>query len=106
MGPQISALQQQIIDVSNSEEYAVNYTAKPQLALVIPQQLPNFSKPMQRFLKRAKDVVISGGALLVLSPVMLVIAALVKRDGGPAFFGHTRLGKNGESFRCLKFRSM
>jgi undecaprenyl-phosphate galactose phosphotransferase len=37
---------------------------------------------------------------------MLVLAALVKRDGGPAFFGHTRIGQNGQPFKCYKFRSM
>jgi undecaprenyl-phosphate galactose phosphotransferase len=61
---------------------------------------------LQRFGKRAMDVVASGTALLLLSPVMLTIAVLVKRDGGPCLFGHGRLGKNGETFKCLKFRSM
>lgn len=47
---------------------------------------------------------------LVLAPVLflpiLVLALLVKRDGGPAFFGHKRVGKDGKEFRCLKLRTM
>ena len=45
--------------------------------------------------------------LLLLSPILLVIAALVWRtDGAPILFGHYRVGLNGRLFRCLKFRTM
>jgi Undecaprenyl-phosphate galactose phosphotransferase WbaP len=45
--------------------------------------------------------------LLLLSPVMLCLAAMIaKRDGAPVLFGHYRVGKDGRLFRCLKFRSM
>lgn len=57
--------------------------------------------------KRAMDVVLSAVALLVLSPVFLVVAAAIKLDdGGPVFFRQTRTGTNGEPFHMLKFRSM
>jgi len=56
--------------------------------------------------KRALDILLSGSALLVLLPVFLAIWIAVRRDGGPAFFGHDRIGRNGRSFPCLKFRSM
>jgi exopolysaccharide production protein ExoY len=36
----------------------------------------------------------------------MLIAALVRRDGGPAVFGHRRIGADGRTFRCWKFRSM
>ena len=58
------------------------------------------------FLKRLFDIVISLVAVLMLAPVFLVIAALVKRDGGPVFFRQTRIGLNGREFKMLKFRSM
>ena len=46
-------------------------------------------------------------ALIVfLAPLMAVVALLVKLDGGPAVFGHRRVGADGRSFRCWKFRSM
>ncbi len=45
-------------------------------------------------------------ALLALSPVFLVLCFMVKRDGGPAFYGQKRIGRNGATFKCWKFRSM
>lgn len=56
--------------------------------------------------KRTLDVVASAAALLVLAPVFLVIAALIKLDGGPVFFMQTRVGRHGQTFRMFKFRSM
>lgn len=57
--------------------------------------------------KRVLDLV-GGLILLVLaSPLMLAIALLVKMSSsGPVFFAHRRLGRNGEEFQCLKFRTM
>lgn len=56
--------------------------------------------------KRAFDAVAALALLVLLSPLMILVALLVKRDGGPCLFGHTRVGVNGRKFRCLKFRSM
>jgi lipopolysaccharide/colanic/teichoic acid biosynthesis glycosyltransferase len=57
--------------------------------------------------KRAMDVAGSAAAILLFSPVFLVIAAAIKwTSDGPAFFRQERLGYNGKSFTCLKFRSM
>ncbi|HET8778617.1 MAG TPA: sugar transferase [Agromyces sp.] len=57
--------------------------------------------------KRAFDLVVSFLALVVLSPVFLVIAILVRSDSpGPAFYLQERVGLNGKRFRMLKFRSM
>jgi Undecaprenyl-phosphate galactose phosphotransferase WbaP len=61
---------------------------------------------MPRYIKRSFDVVVASCALLVLSPLLLTVALIVKKDGGPALFGHKRLGYKGNSFPCLKFRSM
>ncbi len=63
-------------------------------------------QPLPRLTKRAFDVLVSGGALALLSPLMLGVAWLVRRDGGRAFYGHARIGKDGRVFSCLKFRSM
>jgi exopolysaccharide biosynthesis polyprenyl glycosylphosphotransferase len=58
-------------------------------------------------LKRAFDFFVSGIALLILSPLFLVIALFVKLDDrGPALFSQERVGRNGETFRMYKFRSM
>lgn len=58
------------------------------------------------FLKRLFDILVSLAALVFLSPVYLVIAGLVKMDGGPVFFRQTRYGLHGRAFLMLKFRSM
>ncbi len=60
-----------------------------------------------QFVKRAFDICVSAGILLVLSVPLLVVMALIKiTSPGPLFFSHERIGKNGEPFRMLKFRSM
>ncbi|HTH17763.1 MAG TPA: exopolysaccharide biosynthesis polyprenyl glycosylphosphotransferase [Magnetospirillum sp.] len=56
--------------------------------------------------KRLFDVVAASSLLVLLAPLMLVLAAMVRIDGGPALFGHNRVGRGGRSFRCLKFRTM
>ena len=54
----------------------------------------NLAKISSRFIKRVFDLF---GSLLI---------SKVKKDGGPAIYGHERIGKNGKPFKCLKFRSM
>jgi len=57
--------------------------------------------------KRVMDLVLAGTALLVLSPLLAIIAALIRLDSpGPAIIGQWRLGARGRMFRCYKFRSM
>ncbi len=57
--------------------------------------------------KRAMDIVLASLALVLLSPLFLVIAALIKCEGGgPVFFLQRRYGFNQEPFRICKFRSM
>jgi lipopolysaccharide/colanic/teichoic acid biosynthesis glycosyltransferase len=56
--------------------------------------------------KRLVDIAGSLAAITVLSPLLLVVAALVKIDGGPAVFVQTRVGRHGRVFRMFKFRSM
>jgi exopolysaccharide biosynthesis polyprenyl glycosylphosphotransferase len=58
-------------------------------------------------LKRAIDVVLSAVGLVLLTPVMIVIAALIRLDSsGPALFKQLRAGRHGEPFRFVKFRTM
>lgn len=62
--------------------------------------------PEYLIIKRAFDILVSGIALIILSPLMIVIAILIRRDGGTAFYRQKRLTKNGKEFYVLKFRSM
>ena len=59
-------------------------------------------------LKRQFDIIASFFGLLLLWPVLLVTAVLIKikMPGGPAFFCQKRVGKDGKLFTCHKFRSM
>lgn len=63
-------------------------------------------KPIYPRVKRVLDVIVSVMALLVIWPIMLIIAIVVKSDGGPAFFAQSRVGRNGRLFKVYKFRSM
>lgn len=56
--------------------------------------------------KRTLDLVLVLVALPIIVPLMAVLAACVMMDGGKPFFGHSRIGRNGKSFRCWKLRSM
>lgn len=68
---------------------------------------PPKSKPVYEFFKRFFDIVLCAFALIVLSPLFLVIAILIKcEDGGPVFFKQTRLTKGRKEFGMYKFRSM
>jgi len=59
-----------------------------------------------RIVKRALDLLFSGLALILFSPLFLAIAIAVKTDGGPVFYKQDRLTLNGKVFKILKFRSM
>ena len=61
----------------------------------------------RRIMKRTTDLVLTSIGLVVASPLLLAIAAAVKiQDGGPVIFRQTRVGRGGEPFTMLKFRSM
>ncbi len=64
-------------------------------------------KLYQKYIKRLLDILLSGGALLVLWPVLAVLAVLVRTKlGSPVFFCQERPGKNEKIFKLYKFRSM
>jgi exopolysaccharide biosynthesis polyprenyl glycosylphosphotransferase len=64
-------------------------------------------KKTSLMIKRVMDVVGGGAALLVLSPLFLILAAIIKLTSkGPIFFRQPRVGQYGERFVFLKFRSM
>ena len=61
----------------------------------------------EKYIKRLLDVILSGGALIVLSPVLLVTAVLVRTKlGSPVIFCQERPGKDEKIFKLYKFRSM
>ena len=66
------------------------------------------SKPFYLLCKRMTDFVLALVGLILLSPVFLIVAFLIKWDDpkGTVFFSQERVGKDGELFRMYKFRSM
>lgn len=61
----------------------------------------------QRVAKRLLDVFVSGALIVLMSPVMALVAMLVKMDSsGPVLFKQERVGMGGDAFKMLKFRSM
>lgn len=58
-------------------------------------------------LKRVFDIIFSTVALIILSPLLLVVAIAIKLDSpGPVFYSSERIGKRGRVFHCTKFRTM
>ncbi len=73
--------------------------------------LLNKDKIRSRFvyhgMKRLFDIVAAACGIVILSPLMIVIAVLIKvEDHGPIFYKQVRVGKNGKTFKMYKFRSM
>ena len=66
-------------------------------------------RPTPEFLlvKRVFDIVSSSLVLILASPILLIVSILIKaEDKGPVFYRQTRLTKDGEEFKLIKFRSM
>ncbi len=68
----------------------------------------NQLSPMGSIIKRGMDITLSAIALILLSPIMLMVSLMLKIEGqgGSVFYGGERVGRNGKSFKCWKFRSM
>ena len=66
----------------------------------------NYYKPSHIFLKRTLDIFGALIGLLICGLVGIVLAPIIRKDGGPAIFVQKRVGKNGRIFKFYKFRSM
>ena len=66
----------------------------------------NLAKFSSRAMKRLFDILCSLCIIAVLSPLLIYISIKVRKDGGSSIYGHSRIGRNGKPFKCLKFRSM
>lgn len=108
-----------IIDKCTSLEKSVKLTSE--LFNIVPEKIktdtysgipvvdlsPKVNKNLNYFYKRTFDYGAAFAGILILSPLFLVIAALVKLSSkGEVFFSQVRIGKNGEPFKFYKFRSM
>lgn len=90
-------------DVAVEEEYQIRKVAETENEVKVQRK----SKLGYRVIKRAFDIVSTLFALILLSPVFLIVSILIKTDDkGPVIFKHNRVGKNGKVFSVYKFRSM
>ena len=61
----------------------------------------------QHVVKRLVDIVCSGVGLIIISPVLLIVAILIRiKLGSPILFTQDRVGKDGRIFKMIKFRTM
>ena len=74
-----------------------------QIDLLAAANDPNLSCGIS---KRVFDLIMGVAITIALSPVFLIVAAVVAAGGGPVFYSQNRIGKDGKPFRCFKFRSM
>lgn len=75
--------------------------------MIETQTVPHKKRFYERFIKRPQDFLCSLLAIIVLSPVMLITAILVRvKLGSPVIFKQDRPGLNGKVFKLYKFRSM
>lgn len=106
-------------------DYAYKHFTNIYLTTELSDVVVNYAKPMvlddlsilasnikdlsfeQKLIKRAMDIVISGLALILLSPIMAIVAICIKlHDKGPVLFKQQRATLNGKLFDVLKFRTM
>ena len=67
----------------------------------------NTGNGIYKFVKRAFDFIVALVAIVAISPLLLIISAIVYLgDPGPVIYGQLRIGKNGKAFKMWKFRSM
>jgi exopolysaccharide biosynthesis polyprenyl glycosylphosphotransferase len=79
-------------------------------SIMVPISRPSSNKKAKRYYfiaKRSFDIFISTIAIILLSPLFLIVALLIRLDSkGPIFFSQLRVGKRGKEFKMWKFRSM
>lgn len=94
-----------VADTPNLAGLSLTTTNLDGLPVIGLRESPHFG--LNIVVKRGMDILMSSIALVILAPVMLVLAALVKLTSpGPVFYRQERCGLNGRVFQMLKFRSM
>jgi Undecaprenyl-phosphate glucose phosphotransferase len=94
-----------VADIPELSGLTLTTTNLDGLPVIGLRESPHFG--LNIVVKRGMDIVLSLAALILLAPVMLLVAALVKlTSAGPVFYRQKRCGLGGETFKMLKFRSM
>jgi len=89
-------------EILNGQVHTDSLTSLPMI-----QYSNELVPPFTRNVKRLFDIVCSLLALILLSPLLLTVAIIIRRDSkGPIIFSQERIGQSGKAFRIYKFRSM
>ena len=89
-------------EILNGQVHTDSLTTLPMI-----QYSTDLLSPFKRNLKRLADIISAALALILLSPLFLIVAIIIRRDSkGPVFFSQWRIGRSGKPFRIIKFRSM
>ncbi len=97
----------QVAVVNESAALAGSYNGDDSRMPVANDEKPSLESRTFRYSqKRVVDILGAAALLILFAPLIAVIYVLVRLDGGPGIFAHTRIGKGGATFRCYKFRSM
>lgn len=105
---QFSECEEQIEDNGYATAEHVNNMMNVAVVKSFPSVPTPNTNPVYLLAKRIFDILISGFALIILSPVMLLTALAIKIEDpkGAVFYNALRCGKDGIPFRCRKYRSM
>ncbi len=96
--------------LSGTKDIALESTALPGLGGYVRYSATKprkFADQLSLDLCRFLDILIALSVLIFIAPLMLAIAMMIRaQDGGPALFRQSRIGQGGNTFKCLKFRTM
>ena len=82
-------------------------TLEPKFSPIATTKARLSGRPIGGLTKRALDIAVASVALVLLAPLLLLVALLIRLTmGSPVIFSHARVGYGGRSFACLKFRTM
>lgn len=101
-----------VVDIIKYNEWVAGLRVEEDGCLICPNLDSGYTivdgmSPAGRVVKRLFDIVASAAAIVVLSPLMLVLWIVVRvEDGGPAIYRQRRVGRFGREFTMFKFRSL
>lgn len=96
-----------VLSASSASQVQPNNVIALQPSILAPAELIDLQSKRSRVLKRTGDIVFSLSVLTLGAPIFLVLALLVKASSrGPVFYVQPRIGRDYQTFGCIKFRTM
>jgi Undecaprenyl-phosphate galactose phosphotransferase WbaP len=95
------------IDAPEEQGKTLNGEALDRIRALFAPPRSRGREPQELRLLRLLDIIVASAALVFFAPLMVLVALVVwLQDGGPVFFAQRRVGFQGRTFRCFKFRTM